>query len=140
MARFFTGNGFETIVDDDDFEDPLFKGSWGACDQDVFRKAHRAFEGYGERPFFSLVFTSSNHSPWEFPDGQLKLPSGPKATRENAVRYADFALGEFIDEARHSTYWNRTVFLIVADHNSRVHGGILGPRRALPCPGSLSGR
>lgn len=127
MGRFFTGNGFQTVIDQTDYEDPLFEGSWGASDQDLFRRAHEEFETLGDKPFFSLVFSSSNHSPWEFPLGDFELHEEPAATRNNTVKYADHALGEFFEMAKNSSYWDKTVFLIVADHNSRVYGPALVP-------------
>jgi len=139
MGRFFTGNGFETVIDQTDYEAPYFVGSWGVSDQDLFRRAHEEFEALGERPFFSLVFTSSNHSPWEFPEGEIELHEEPAATRNNAVKYADHALGEFFDLARSSSYWENTVFLVVADHNSRVYGPALVPVEHFHIPGVFLG-
>lgn len=139
MGRFFTGNGFKTVIDHSDFEDPLYEGSWGVSDQDLFRRAHKEFELMGDRPFFSLVFSSSNHSPWEFPTGGFELHEEKVATRNNAVKYADHALGEFFALARASSYWENTVFLIVADHNSRVHGPALVPVEHFHVPGVFLG-
>jgi phosphoglycerol transferase MdoB-like AlkP superfamily enzyme len=139
MGRFFTGNGFERVIDHGDFHDPQFEGSWGVCDQDLLLRAHAEFERAGERPFFSLVFTSSNHSPWDFPAGGFELHETPVATRHNAVKYADHALGEFFELARGSSYWDDTVFLVVADHNSRVYGAELVPVEQFHIPGVFLG-
>ncbi len=139
MGRFFTGNGFQHIIDQDDFEEPLFEGSWGVSDQDLFLRAHQEFESMGNRPFFSLVFSSSNHSPWEFPLGGFDLHEQPAATRNNAVKYADHALGEFFALAKASQYWENTVFLVVADHNSRVYGPALVPVEHFHIPGVFLG-
>ncbi|MGW8370369.1 MAG: LTA synthase family protein, partial [Gammaproteobacteria bacterium] len=92
-----------------------------------------------DQPFFSLVFTSSNHTPYQFPDGRIELYDEEKATVNNAVKYADYALGEFIDTARASNYWDDTVFLIVADHNSRVYGPHLVPIHRFRIPGLFLG-
>ncbi len=75
--------------------------------------------------FFSLVFTSTNHSPFEFPDGRIELAEQPKNTVANAVKYADFALGQLIEKAKKSDCWQDTVFLIIADHSDRVYGNEL---------------
>jgi phosphoglycerol transferase MdoB-like AlkP superfamily enzyme len=139
MRRFFTNNGFEHIVDKSDFADPVFTGSWGASDEDLFRMAHEEFSAAGDRPFFSLVFTSSNHSPYEFPDGRIELYDEQKATVNNAVKYADFALGQFLRQARDADYWQDTVFLVVADHNSRVYGDELVPIERFHIPGLILG-
>ncbi|MGD8340373.1 MAG: LTA synthase family protein [Gammaproteobacteria bacterium] len=122
MRRFFMNNGFEKVIDENDYDDAVFFGAWGASDEDLFRHAHDEFERLGDRPFFSLVFTTSNHTPYEFPDGRIELYDEQKATVNNAVKYADYAVGQFIERARASSYWEDTVFVIVADHNSRVYG------------------
>ena len=122
MKGFFLGNGFQQIVDQKDIKEPAFTGSWGASDGDLFDKAHKLFSHQTDKPFFSLIFSSSNHSPFEFPDNAVELYEQPKNTVNNAVKYADHALGRFFEKARQSNYWNNTIFLVVADHNSRVYG------------------
>jgi phosphoglycerol transferase MdoB-like AlkP superfamily enzyme len=109
-------------------------------DEDLFSMAHKFFQSQPkDRPFFSLVFTSSNHSPWDFPAGKIELYEQPAATRNNAVKYADYALGKFIREARESKYWDNTVFLIIADHCSRVYGAELVPVEHFHIPGVILG-
>ncbi len=141
MASFFLGNGFERIVDQRDYVNPVFEGSWGVSDEDLFAKAHQEFErlqGSG-KPFFSLVFSSSNHDPFEFPDGRIELYEQPKNTRNNAAKYADHALGLFFDKAQKSAYWQDTVFLVVADHDSRTYGPELVPVKHFRVPGLILG-
>jgi phosphoglycerol transferase MdoB-like AlkP superfamily enzyme len=139
MRRFFMNNGFDKVVDEKDYEDPVFTGSWGVSDEDLFDKAHEEFMAAGDRPFFSLVFTSSNHSPFEFPDDRIELYDDEKSTVNNAVKYADYALGRYIEKARQSDYWDNTVFLIVADHNSRVYGSEVVPIERFHIPGLIIG-
>jgi phosphoglycerol transferase MdoB-like AlkP superfamily enzyme len=137
MKRFFLNNGFQTVVDEDDYEDPAFRGTWGVSDEDLFDRAHEVFNNAGDQPFFSLVFTSSNHSPFEIPEGRVtESEYGP---RETAVKYADYALGRYFDMARESEYWDNTVFLIVADHSARVRGGKLVPIEKFRIPGVILG-
>lgn len=139
MRQFFVGNGFDHIVEQKDFANPVFVGSWGASDEDLFNKAHERFSEAGNKPFFSLVFTSSNHSPFEFPEGRIELHEEPRDTVNNAVKYADAAMGDFFRTARESDYWDNTLFLVVADHNSRVRGANLVPIEYFHIPGLLLG-
>ncbi len=141
MRQFFMGNGFDRVIEQKDYASAEFTGSWGVSDEDLFRRAHREFEAMHARdqPFFSLVFTSSNHSPFEFPEGKVQLYEQPQATVNNAVKYADYALGQYIDEAKHSGYWNDTLFLIVADHNSRVRGAERVPVEYFHIPALIMG-
>jgi phosphoglycerol transferase MdoB-like AlkP superfamily enzyme len=141
MRRFFSNNGFATIIDEKDYDDPLFTGSWGVSDEDLFNKAHELFteQASNGEPFFSLVFTSTNHSPFDFPDGRIELVEQPKATVGNAIKYSDHALGEYIKKAKQSDYWKDTVFLIVADHGDRVYGNDLVPIKHYRIPGLILG-
>jgi phosphoglycerol transferase MdoB-like AlkP superfamily enzyme len=137
MRQFFLGNGFQTVVDENDYDEPTFVGSWGVSDEDLFDRAHDEFSKVGEQPFFSLVFTSSNHAPFEIPDNRVEVsPDGPM---ETAIKYADYALGRFFDKARQSSYWKDTVFLVVADHSVRVMGGKLVPIERFRIPGVIIG-
>lgn len=140
MRSYFTGNGFQKVVDIKDMK-PNFVGSWGASDDDLFDKSLerlKTLHGAG-KPFFSLIFTSSNHEPFEFPDGKIKLHDADKQTVNNAVKYADHALGKFIRAAKQEAYWKDTVFLIVADHDNRVYGDSLVPIKKFHIPGLILG-
>lgn len=141
MASFFYGNGFQKIVDEKDYVNPKFKATWGMSDEDLFNKAHEEFTQLSKtgKPFFSLVFTSSNHDPFEFPAGKIELYEQPQATRNNTAKYADYALGHFFDLAKKSDYWKDTVFLIIADHDSRVHGEALVPIKHFHIPALILG-
>lgn len=140
MRSFFTGNGFQNVVDRRDMT-PAFEGSWGASDEDLFDKSLERLKMLHAKgkPFFSLIFSSSNHEPFEFPDGKIDLYSSKKQTVNNAVKYADFALGKFIAAAKKQDYWKDTVFLIVADHDNRVYGDNLVPIKKFHIPGLILG-
>lgn len=140
MASFFTGNGFQRLIDEDDYENPVFKGTWGASDEDLMRKAHETFENYGDKPFFSLVFSSSNHTPFEFPDGRIELYDSEKATVNNAIKYADYAIGEFFKMAKKSSYYENTIFVVIADHNTRTFGAELVPIHKFHIPALIIGK
>jgi phosphoglycerol transferase MdoB-like AlkP superfamily enzyme len=116
MRGFCLGNGFDRMIDEKDFGEHAFHGTWGVSDEDVFNRTHHELLAHGDKPFFTMVFTVSNHPPFEFPDGRIDLHGKPKNTLDNAVRYADYALGKFLDQAQKAPYWDRTVFLVVADH------------------------
>ena len=78
----------------------VFTGTWGVSDEDLFAKANEVFKSHGEKPFFALMLTTSNHDPFEFPDGRIELYEQPKATRNNNVKYADFAVGKFFEHGQ----------------------------------------
>lgn len=141
MASFFYGNGFQQIIDEKEYQNPKFTATWGVSDEDLFDKANETFNQLYQqgKPFFSLVFSSSNHDPFEFPDGKIELYEQPKQTRNNAAKYADYALGYFFELAKKSDYWKDTVFLVIADHDSRAEGNELVPIQHFHIPGLLLG-
>lgn len=141
MRGFFMGNGFQSIIDQKDYKNPVLLSSWGVSDEDLLNKTHEQLlaRHASGKPFFTLAFSSSNHAPFEFPDGRIELYEQPKNTDNNAVKYADYTIGEFIKKAKASPYWKDTVFLIVADHDIRVRGDTLVPIERFHIPGLILG-
>jgi phosphoglycerol transferase MdoB-like AlkP superfamily enzyme len=139
MAGFFLANGFDRVIDQNDYPNPLFRGTWGVSDEDLYARLDAELSKPSERPKFILAFTSSNHSPFEFPDGRIELVDPQKNSVNNAVRYADHALGRFFDTARGRDYFDNSYFLIVADHDTRVFGASLVPINKFHIPGVILG-
>jgi phosphoglycerol transferase MdoB-like AlkP superfamily enzyme len=143
MRRFLANNGFAEIIDGKDFSDDAFRSSWGVADEYVFDRLHNelmeATEGGHEEPRFTFAFTSTNHEPFEHPMGRVAEYNTPHDTVENAVQYTDWALGQFFAKAKKSPYWDNTVFLVVADHNSRVYGDQLIPIERFHIPAMFLG-
>lgn len=138
MRGFLLSNGFDRVIDENDYDNPNFRGTWGVSDGDLFQRADEEFSRHGDNPFFALVFTSSNHSPFEFPDTPAANLSSQQ-TVANAIKYADFALGEFFRKARSSKYWDNTLFLVIADHDDVVKGPSLIPIEHFRIPGLILG-
>jgi phosphoglycerol transferase MdoB-like AlkP superfamily enzyme len=85
------------------------------------------------RPFFSVIMTTSNHKPFTFRAGVPGVkPEG--GGREAGVRYADFAQGRFLREARKHPWFDDTLFVVVADHGARVYGRQDIPLRSYEIP------
>ncbi|XQW86641.1 LTA synthase family protein [Thalassotalea piscium] len=149
MKSFFLGNGFTDIVDFNNIKNPEFVGSWGASDGDLFTQADKELVNLhnANTPFFSFIFTSSNHDPFEIPENVIKPIKYSQAqlaqfddkerSRHKAVQYADYALGEFIKKAKKQAYWKDTIFLIVADHDARALGSELVPVTNFRIPGVI---
>lgn len=118
METFFSGNGYD-IVDQKSYspEEITFANIWGVCDEDAYRKVIRTLnEQSGEgKPFFAHVMTVSNHRPFTYPAGKIRIPNDSK-TRAGGVLYTDYALGQFLAEASKQPWFDNTIFLITADH------------------------
>ncbi len=139
MAGFFLANGFDRVIDQDEFNNPEFLGIWGASDEDLVVKANETFKAHGKQPFFALMLSTSNHSPFEFPEGRIQLYEQPANTRLNAMKYADHAIGRLFELAKHEEYYKNTIFVVVADHDTRVDGVEFVPIDRFHIPGLIIG-
>jgi phosphoglycerol transferase MdoB-like AlkP superfamily enzyme len=91
------------------------------------------------KPFFSLLFSTSNHEPFEYPDGRIVPFEKNKNTVNNAIKYADFSIGKFFELAKKEEYFKNTIFVIIADHNTRTYGKYLVPIKKFRIPALIIG-
>jgi phosphoglycerol transferase MdoB-like AlkP superfamily enzyme len=125
---FFGRQGIRNFIGRNEFVNPLVSDpTWGVSDQDMFERAAEelAKKGAGGKPFYAVLQTLSNHTPYPLP---AKLPVEPVTGRGaldqhlTAMRYADWALGRFFEKARKAPYFKETLFVIVGDHGFANEG------------------
>lgn len=161
--------GFETILQKKDFTpeeldrqnfqllqpgEARFATLWSVDDQTMFRRGLREINASGE-PFFATLLTLTNHPPYEVPhevfDWTVRrdhpdLPA-EMSEEQRAVRYSDWAVGDFFRRARREPWFDNTVFVLVADHcreqrpifpvdvaNFQIFAAILGPEELIGPP------
>ena len=130
MKSWYLGNGFDEVIEQKDYENPIFTSTWGVSDEDLVIKANEKFKSHyaNKENFVSVMFSSSNHMPFELPEGKIEFEKNiPKASVENAIKYADFAIGKFFELAKKEAYFKNTVFVVISDHNVRVYGDQIVP-------------
>lgn len=121
QSGFFGRQGMSNFVGRFDFKNPVvFDPTWGVSDQDMF---DRAVEELARRsagpPFYALLQTLSNHTPYPLPATLPVEPvTGHGALDQHltAMRYSDWALGRFFDRIRREPFFKQTLFVIVGDH------------------------
>ena len=123
MNEFFSGNGFR-IIDRNKISDNevTFSNAWGVGDEDLFKKAIiESDKNFAEnKPFFQFIMTTSNHRPFTYPDNKIDIPSGEG--RMGGVKYADYAIGKFFEEATQKPWFKNTIFIVTADHCASSSG------------------
>ena len=123
MNAFFGGNGYRIMDQSSVPENEItFKNAWGMCDEDLYSQALRQADinhAVG-KPFFFQLMTTSNHRPYTYPEGRIDIPSG--YGREGAIKYTDYAIGEFLNQARQKPWFEKTIFVFVADHTAGSAG------------------
>ncbi len=123
MNAFFSGNGY-TVIDRTALRSDQihFENIWGVADEDLFDMTLRELDARhaGGKRFFAHVMTTSNHRPFTYPERRIDIPS--KTSREGGVKYTDYAIGRFIEQARQRPWFNQTIFVFVADHTHKGRG------------------
>lgn len=123
MGYFFAHNDYE-VVDRTalDKADIHYENIWGVADEDLFTLSLREADksAASGKPFFLHVMTTSNHRPYTYPEGRIDIASG--SGREGAVKYTDYAIGKFIEDAKAKPWFDNTIFAIVADHGASARG------------------
>lgn len=123
MNAFFSGNGYR-IVDQSsvDEREISFKNAWGMADEDLYRQAIKLADSdhAAQKPFFLQLMTTSNHRPYTYPDGRIDIRSGDG--REGAVKYTDYAIAQFLRQAKEKPWFDNTLFVFVADHTAGSAG------------------
>lgn len=123
MRPYAVRNGWDRFVEQKHFEKPAFATIWGVSDEDLMARSIAEFRELNRsgKPFLGTILSVSNHKPYTYPPG--RIPEDPnERRRENAVKYSDYALGQFFKAARQEAFWTNTVFAVVADHGARVYG------------------
>jgi phosphoglycerol transferase MdoB-like AlkP superfamily enzyme len=130
MNYFFAHNGYRVADRTNIPDDQIHHANiWGVADEDLFTltmsEVDKAYAA--GKPFFAQVMTTSNHPPFTYPANRIEMPPGKSATRAGAVKYTDWALGDFLKRAAAKPWFADTVFVITADHCASSWG-----RSALP--------
>jgi phosphoglycerol transferase MdoB-like AlkP superfamily enzyme len=121
QSGFFGNQGMTRFIGRNDYVDPVVDDpTWGVSDQDMFDRAVEELNqlNNGEQ-FYALLQTLSNHTPYALPE-PLPVESvqghGSLDQHLTAMRYSDWALGQFFDKARQMPWFDETLFVVVGDH------------------------
>lgn len=94
------------------------QAKWG-WDEDLYSFVAGRLER-AQEPFFAFVLSGTTHSPYANPGAEFTVDLPHEGHGEsgyrNTMRYADWALGQFLDRARKSQWYPNTVWIVLADH------------------------
>lgn len=117
FAAFSKRIGFNQHYSLEDYPDPsCFDGSWGIYDSYFLPwVAHKQSEL--KQPFFATLFTLSSHHPYKIPKHLQPLFPKESMDMQRAIRYADYSLKQYFQEAKKQPWYKNTLFVITADHS-----------------------
>lgn len=94
-----------------------FDGKWGVWDEPFINYMGEELSTFPE-PFFATLFTLTSHHPFNVPDEvRDELPEGT-TLNHRPIAYSDRAIGRFMERYRDEEWFQRTLFVFVADHVS----------------------
>lgn len=116
MEGFFRMNHFDNIINLDVMPSDKVISTLGVPDHVLFDEFISSINSRNKpTPFLGVIMTSSDHGPWKVPTDIDFKPSS-KDERFRCTEYADWAIGQFISNAKKQAWYKNTVFLFVADH------------------------
>jgi len=115
--------GFDRYYDQQFFgeEDKVF---FGSSDEVLYRKTSEelARMNAADRPFYAQVISMSAHHPFTIPEEKYKMQLPERFEKTlvgdyiRAQNYADYALGQFIDELKQNGVWDDSLIIVYGDH------------------------
>jgi phosphoglycerol transferase MdoB-like AlkP superfamily enzyme len=115
---YFSIARFDDIVDKDDFPAGTQTSKWGVHDHIVFDKLFDECNK-SKMPFFKTLMSQSSHEPFTVPM-ETVIEGGDEESRFlNSAYYTDKCIGDFIEKAKQTDWWEKTLIIFVADHGAR---------------------
>lgn len=118
--------GFGNILGIDNYygrtefnDDAQFDGFWGIWDEPFLQFMKKTLDKK-KTPFFASVFTVTSHEPYIIPEKYKNRFKEGAIQMHKCVEYTDYALKRFFDAAKKETWFNNTIFILVADHGNQV--------------------
>jgi len=112
IERLLSREDYEAVHGTGDFD-----GYWGIWDEPFLQFTGEELSKMQE-PFFATLFTLSSHHPFVVPEQYRNvLPEGTTKIHKPAA-YEDLAFRNFYRRFEHEEWFQRTIFVFVADHVS----------------------
>jgi len=118
QLAFSASNGYARNIYEDQLPCRTFRNVVGWCDEDAYNSVDRLASETTDRPFFITLMTTSFHRPYLIPPGKIQpvQPGYKYAAQLDSVRYADWAIGQFMSKVRKAKYFDKTIIVFTADH------------------------
>jgi phosphoglycerol transferase MdoB-like AlkP superfamily enzyme len=123
FSQYWQAIGYAEQTSRHDFPKATFETSWGVADEDLFARVRAEMSrltAIQDRVFLTTL-TVSHHRPFDFPADRVGFSASERRS-EYALAYADWALGDFLDNAQADPWFAETLFVVVADHGPKIFG------------------
>lgn len=115
MRSYLLTHDFDKVYSKEDYPEEKTTITWGICDDKLFEVVIPIITEQFKikQPSFTAMITISNHDPYELPD--YFIPKNNEL-KYQAVEYADWSLRKFFSLAKQQEWYDKTIFILVADH------------------------
>lgn len=122
MNSFLPLNDIDTIIDETHYKKDEIVSCWGVADHTIFNRSIEVLNHLNKenKKFFATILTSSTHSPYTIPKN-IDFSSKEEDPLKKAYQYADWAIGNFIENAKKQTWFDSTIFVFIADHGQKFN-------------------
>ncbi len=121
---FTKSTGFQQCYSQEDFEaDTRTEGRdaydnwWGIWDE-PFLQYFRIKMSDMHEPFMTALFTLTSHHPFHVPEQYKSRFPEEEMPIHKSIRYTDYALHRFFQEAAKEPWFNNTLFIMTGDHTN----------------------
>jgi phosphoglycerol transferase MdoB-like AlkP superfamily enzyme len=121
---FTKSTGFQQCYSQEDFEaDTRTEGRaaydnwWGIWDE-PFLQYFRIKMSDLHEPFMTALFTLTSHHPFHVPEQYKSRFPEEEMPIHKSIRYTDYALRRFFQEAAKEPWFNNTLFIMTGDHTN----------------------
>ncbi|MCB0522874.1 MAG: sulfatase-like hydrolase/transferase [Lewinellaceae bacterium] len=117
IGSWLSQQNFEKLISEHDFKSQEKTQRWGVDDHIMLQRAVFELNAMRE-PFFAAAMTLSLHPPFDVPHQSRWTGSSEKEKFLNSAEFADKAIGDFFTSAKSQSWYDHTVFVLVADHGA----------------------
>lgn len=124
FEAFATATGFDCYYGRTEYNadkkyggDADFDGTWAIWDEEFLQFFCDHIADLKE-PFCTSVFTASSHAPFRIPERCKERFPVTTPPLYGCIRYSDNAVRRFFESARRQPWFERTIFVLTADHTS----------------------
>lgn len=115
------GAGFDDYYGRDEYNNEAdYDGTWGIWDKKFLQFAVKKINEY-QQPFAVTIFTLSSHHPFAIPSDYVAPDIDSLTPFEKTITYTDDALREFFNRFSKFECFDKTLFVITADHVNPEH-------------------
>lgn len=147
LAGFAHKSGFHEEFSRESYgNDADYDGTWGIWDEPFLQYFREGIDQLQE-PFLATVFTATSHHPFALPKEYEGVFQPGTMPIHRSIRYSDYSLRRFFEEARKEPWYENTLFVLTGDHTSQtdlpeyltLHGLFSVPIAFYTPDGSLKG-